>query len=81
VTVNTTELFRDPQVWFSLKNDILPKFADKPLIRIWHAGCSTGQEVYSMVILLSELGLLDRTELYATDLNTDVIDIAKKGVY
>ena len=81
VTVNTTELFRDPQVWLSLKNDILPKFADKPLIRIWHAGCSTGQEVYSMVMLLSELGLLDRTELYATDLNTDVMDTAKKGTY
>jgi chemotaxis protein methyltransferase CheR len=81
VTVNTTEMFRDPPIWFSLRSDILPKLAQKPVIRIWHAGCSTGQEVYSMVILLSEMGLLDKTELYATDLNTDAIDIARKGVY
>jgi len=81
VTVNTTELFRDPPVWLSLKNDILPKLSQKSVIRIWHAGCSTGQEVYSMMILLSEMGLLDKTELFATDLNTDAIDIAKKGVY
>ncbi len=81
VTVNTTELFRDPPIWHSLRNDILAKLAQKPIIRIWHAGCSTGQEVYSMIILLNEMGLLDKTEVYATDLNTDAIDIAKKGVY
>jgi len=81
VTVNTTEMFRDPPVWFSLRAEVLTKLAHKPVIRIWHAGCSTGQEVYSMIILLNEMGLLNRTELYATDLNTDAIDIAKKGVY
>ena len=81
VTVNTTELFRDPPVWFSLRSDVLLKLAQKPVIRIWHAGCSTGQEVYSMIILLNEMGLLNKTELYATDLNTDAIEIAKKGVY
>ena len=81
VTVNSTELFRDPQIWFSIRNEILPKLTQRPVIRIWHAGCSTGQEVYSMIILLNEMKLLDKAELYATDLNTDVIDIAKKGVY
>ena len=81
VTVNSTELFRDPPIWFSIRNEILPKLAQKPVIRIWHAGCSTGQEVYSMIILLNEMNLLDKAELYATDLNTDVLDIAKKGVY
>ena len=81
VTVNTTEMFRDPPIWISLRSEILPKLAQKPLIRIWHAGCSTGQEVYSMIILLSEMGLLNKTELYCTDLNTDAIDVAKKGVY
>jgi len=81
VTVNTTEMFRDPPVWFSLRGEILPKLAQKPIIRIWHAGCSTGQEVYSMIILLNEMGLLNKTELYATDLNTDAIDVAKKGLY
>ena len=81
VTVNTTELFRDPHVWLSLRSDLLLKLAQKPVIRIWHAGCSTGQEVYSMIILLTEMGLINKTELYATDLNTDAIDIARKGVY
>ena len=81
ITVNTTELFRDPPIWHSLRNDILPRLAQKPVIRIWHSGCSTGQEVYSMIILLSEMELLDKAEIYATDLNTDAIDIAKKGIY
>jgi len=81
VTVNTTEMFRDPAIWLSLRGEILPKLARKPSIKIWHAGCSTGQEVYSMMILLNELGLLGKTELYASDLNTDVIEVAKKGVY
>ena len=81
VTVNTTEMFRDPPVWLSLRSDVLVKLAQKPVIRIWHAGCSTGQEVYSMIILLTEMGLLHKTELYATDLNTDAIDTAKKGIY
>ena len=81
ITVNTTELFRDPPIWLSLRSDILPKLSKKPVIRIWHAGCSTGQEVYSMIILLNEMGLLNKTELYASDLNTDAIDAAKAGVY
>ena len=81
ITVNTTELFRDPPIWVSLRSEILTRLAQKSVIRIWHAGCSTGQEVYSMIILLSEMGLLDKTELYATDLNTDAIETAKKGIY
>ena len=81
VTVNTTEMFRDPPVWFALRSEILPKLANKQTIRIWHAGCSTGQEVYSMIILLNEMGLLNKTELYASDINTDVMDIAKSGTY
>ena len=81
VTVNTTEMFRDPPAWFALRSELLPKLAQKPVIRIWHAGCSTGQEVYSMIILLNEMGLLDKTELYASDLNTDVIAVAKTGTY
>jgi len=81
VTVNTTEMFRDPPIWLSLRSEILPKLAKKPVIRIWHAGCSSGQEVYSMMILLNELDLFNKTELYASDLNTDVIDVAKKGIY
>ncbi len=81
ITVNTTELFRDPTAWHMLKYHVLPVLAHKPEINIWHAGCSTGQEVYSMLILLNEIGLLDKTKVFASDINTDVIEAAKKGVY
>lgn len=81
ITVNTTELFRDPQAWHMLKYHVLPALASKPVINIWHAGCSTGQEVYSMLILLSEMGLYEKSNVFATDINTDVIEAAKKGVY
>ncbi|MBO4244357.1 MAG: hypothetical protein J5882_04800 [Bacteroidales bacterium] len=81
ITVNTTELFRDPQVWHAIKYRILPRLASKREINIWHAGCSTGQEVYSMIILLNEMNMLHRCNIYATDLNTDVIKTAQSGVY
>ncbi|MDR0814754.1 MAG: hypothetical protein LBN37_03265 [Bacteroidales bacterium] len=81
ITVNTTEMFRDPSVWIDMQRSIIPVFANNDVINIWHAGCSTGQEVYSMIILLSELGLLEKTNIYASDLNTDALEKAKKGVY
>ena len=81
ITVNTTELFRDPPVWQSLKYNVLPRYAKNETINIWHAGCSTGQEVYSLMILLSELGLLEKSRIYASDINTDVLENAKTGIY
>lgn len=81
ITVNTTELFRDPLIWNSIRYQILPLLSDKRTVNIWHAGCSTGQEVYSMLILLHELGLFNRSDLYATDINSDVLELAKAGVY
>jgi chemotaxis protein methyltransferase CheR len=81
ITVNTTELFRDPQIWQNLRYRILPKFANNKHINIWHAGCSTGQEVYSMMILLNEMGLLDKAKIFASDLNADALETAKKGIY
>ena len=81
ITVNTTELFRDPAIWQTLRYRILPQFAQNRNINIWHAGCSTGQEVYSMLILLSELGLLDKAKIFASDLNTEALETAKKGTY
>ncbi|RLD80336.1 MAG: protein-glutamate O-methyltransferase CheR [Bacteroidetes bacterium] len=81
ITVNTTEIFRDTKTWQTLKNDILRKYKDKESIDIWHVGCSTGQEVYSILILLNEIGMMDKARIIATDLNTDVIDVAKKGLY
>ncbi len=81
ITVNTSELFRDPQVWQTLRFVVLPRFRNNSVINIWHAGCSTGQEVYSMMILLNEMNLLDKAKIYATDINTDVLDAAKNGEY
>jgi chemotaxis protein methyltransferase CheR len=81
ITVNTTELFRDPPVWNYIRYEILPMFRNKDQVNIWHAGCSTGQEVYSMLIILNELNLLDKSDLYATDLNSDVLEHARSGIY
>lgn len=81
ITVNTTELFRDVKAWHNLRYRILPRLKDNNVINIWHAGCSTGQEVYSMMILLHELELFDKAKIYATDINTDVIEQAKSGEY
>ena len=81
ITVNTTELFRDPQIWHMLRSRILPRFKNNNNINIWHAGCSTGQEVYSMMILLSEMGMLEKAKIFASDINTDVLEQAKKGEY
>jgi len=81
ITVNTTELFRDPKIWHAIKYRILPRYENQEIINIWHAGCSTGQEVYSMMILLNEMGLLDKANIYASDINEDVIEVAKQGTY
>ncbi|HOT14992.1 MAG TPA: CheR family methyltransferase [Bacteroidales bacterium] len=81
ITVNTTELFRDPFIWQMLRYKVLPTLQDNKIINIWHAGCSTGQEVYSMMILLNELGMLEKARIFGTDINSDVLDIARKGIY
>ncbi len=79
--VYTTEFFRDPVVWQAIKYRILPKFQNYETIDIWHAGCSTGQEVYSMLILLNELGMLDKARVYASDISPKALEKAKEGVY
>lgn len=81
ITVNVTEMFRDPSFYKILRTNILPTLASKPFIRIWHAGCATGEEVFSMAILLKELNLLHKSLLYATDLNPSVLEVAKKGLF
>ena len=81
LTVNVTEMFRDPAFFESLRNVVLPALARKSRIRIWHAGCATGEEVYSMAILLKEAGLLHKSILYATDINPQVLLTAKTGVF
>lgn len=81
LTVNVTEMFRDPPFYKILRTTVLDSLAAKPFIRIWHAGCSTGEEVFSMAILLTEANLLHKSLLYATDLNPEVLENARKGIF
>jgi chemotaxis protein methyltransferase CheR len=81
ITVNTTELFRDPDLWQTLKHRILPEFSKLQSFNIWHAGCSSGQEVYSMLILLKELDLFNKAKIYASDINAKMIEKAIDGTY
>lgn len=81
ITVNTTEMFRDPSMWIELKKELEARVKDNNTIRIWHAGCSSGEEVYSMAILLKEMNLLDKVKVFATDINENVIEKAKLGQY
>lgn len=81
ITVNVTEMFRDPMFYKAIREQVLPVLATHPFIRVWHAGCSTGEEVYSMAILLKEANLLHKSLLYATDLNPGVLEKMKKGIY
>jgi len=81
VTVNTTEMFRDPSFWKKMKEIVFPQLKDFPTIRIWHAACSSGEEVYSMAIALKEAGLYEKARIFASDINEDVIAKAKEGKY
>ncbi len=81
ITVNTTELFRDPEVWLFLRTNTFTILRKRKTINIWISGCSTGQEAYSMAILLHVLGLEDKVRIFASDINTKVLNIAKKGEY
>ncbi|MGZ5245851.1 MAG: CheR family methyltransferase [Flavitalea sp.] len=81
VTVNVTEMFRDPLTFKFIREHVLPILATHPFIRIWHAGCATGEEVYSMAIILEEAKLLHKSLLYATDLNASVIENIRKGIF
>lgn len=81
ITVNVTEMFRDPTFYKALREQVLPHLGTYPFIRIWMAGCSTGEEVYSIAIILKELDLLGKSLLYATDLNAEVLDKARKGLF
>jgi len=81
ITVNVTEMFRDPSLYRVLREEVIPVLATHPFIRIWHAGCSTGEEVYSMAILLQEANLLHKSLIYATDINPGVLERSGKGIF
>lgn len=81
LTVRVSELFRDPAFFRTLRERVVPFLRTYPLINIWHAGCATGEEAYSTAVMLREEGLLDRCQIYATDLSSAAVEQAKQGVF
>ncbi|ALG66843.1 CheR family methyltransferase [Beggiatoa leptomitoformis] len=81
LSINVTEMFRDPDFYQAIRKNVIPHLQKFPFLKIWHAGCSTGEEVYSMAILLKEEGLYERTQIYATDMNEVVLRQAKQGIF
>jgi chemotaxis protein methyltransferase CheR len=81
LSVNTTTMFRDPSFFEAFREKVVPHLFSAPFVRIWHAGCSTGEEVYSLAILLTEAGLYERSRIYATDMNAAVVERAKSGIF
>lgn len=81
MSVTVTEMFRDPQLYRAIKEKIVPKLLTYPYINVWNAGCATGEEAYSIAILLQEEGLLNRSQIYATDINDQSIAVARKGIF
>lgn len=81
ITVNVTEMFRDPSFYKALREDVFPRLGTYPFIRIWIAGCSTGEEAYSIAILLKEANLYHKSLIYATDINPGVLERASNGMF
>lgn len=81
LSITVTEMYRDPGFYRTLREQILPTFHALPYVKIWHAGCASGEEVYSMAIMLREEGLYQKTQIYATDFNPVIIRQAKEGIY
>lgn len=81
LSVNVTAMFRDPSFFLTFRTEVVPRLCTYPFVRIWHAGCATGEEVYSMCILLHETGLLSRSRIYATDLSANALDVARRGIF
>jgi len=80
-SITVTEMFRDPEVYAFLRKQVMPYLATYPFIKVWHAGCATGEEVYSLAIALAEEGILERTTIYATDFNESALMTAREGIY
>lgn len=81
LSVRVTAMFRDPGFFRAFREHAVPLLRTYPLLKIWHAGCATGEEAYATAILLSEAGLYERVQIYATDLSAHAVDVAKQGVY
>ncbi len=80
MSVSVTSVFRDPEFYLALRQKVVPLVKSYPFVRVWHAGCATGEEVYSMAIVLLEEGLYDRSRIYATDMNAVVLARAREGI-
>lgn len=80
LSINVTEMFRDPSFFKAVRKIIVPRLETYPHVKIWHAGCATGEEVYSMAILLKEEGLLSASQIYATDFSAEAVEKAKSGI-
>ncbi|WP_305857712.1 CheR family methyltransferase [Balneatrix alpica] len=81
MSVTVTEMFRDPLFFAALREHIFPHLSTYPFLKVWHAGCATGEEVYSMAIFFKEAGLYERTHFYATDINSESLKKASRGIY
>lgn len=81
LSINVTSMFRDPGFYRVFREQVIPTLRTYPFIRVWHAGCATGEEVYSMAILLEEESLYERSRIYATDINEVVLQKAKSGIF
>ncbi len=81
LSINVTEMYRDPSFYLRMREEVFPVLRTYPYIKVWHAGCATGEEVYSFAIMLKEEGLYNRTQIYATDFNPAVLETARKGIY
>ncbi len=80
-TISVTEMFRDPTFYKAVREAVIPELAKLELVKVWHAGCASGEEVYSMAILLKEAGIYDKCRIYATDIDETVLKQAKEGIY
>ena len=81
LTINVTEMFRDPDFYQAFREKVVPVLRTHPFLKVWHAGCATGEEIYSMAILLKEEGLYDRCQIYATDMDKEVLEKARRGIF
>lgn len=81
LTVQVSDMFRDPAYFAALRREVIPLLRTYPSLKIWVAGCSTGEEVYSLAILLQEEGLLERSLIYATDINSQALRVAEQGIF
>ncbi|MBW3670317.1 MAG: protein-glutamate O-methyltransferase CheR [Acidobacteria bacterium] len=81
LSIHVTEMFRDPSFFRAIRDEVVPTLRTYPFVRIWDAGCSTGEEAYSLAIILEEEGLYDRSQIYATDMNKRVLETARSGIF